>query len=1592
MNKIEQLKSDIDKIEKGLKSPTTPEQFKDGLRKIVKEKKDEIESLMKAEKKEPKKEDVKKQEVKKVEPVKKEVTESKLSDTERKRLDILQSKEDNDNLTKSENKEYEDLVAKYRKTDAYKKVQSDRAEKKSSGKSSQQILDDCRKILSRHNKQKKSAVQRIKERKKQGKPATLTPSETVSKTAKSIKSKVIEMKDKTDKGLPVSEVNKLSSGIVATVKSTLSGIKNNVEKQKFITHLISEIRSLGSGLTKVAMQGGLFEDGGMFADGGYNDDREKYVKLLNEYDKIGAFLDDAETKEEKDKYRKQLYEIESKINRYERSGTFADGGMFEQGGRYNTGRSWTLDHNQHNKSESYEVSKSNRKYEGGGGIDLLADMSGAELHNVGGTSFSNADLTPHMDIANPMFEDGGYMADGMFGKGGGISSVKMSKFYTNIMGTLSFDMKLENMRKEQDFSVYPISKGDTQIMIQSDTRIGLIDMASGKGRMSQSHPNGAYGVHLQMDNLVPFQLEPNQLSELKYALSQTAGKNVGRSVVKSDNEGAGDFMEKGGRYNTGRSWTLDRNQHNKSESYELPESDRKFGAGGMNMEEYLEKKKYSYEEGGDIADSNTEMLMSKIRELQHHTSEIQKLVNSNTKVEAWVVAKAERSATDLSDITHYIDGKKSIDENKFADGGRLASVEVMFENPEYNYSTSVNPNATEQEIRKYFVGNMFDMGVYPSENFQKVIDIKYNKNNNYAHGGLTEHGLQIGDKIIDETSFSENGISVMNDGRYAMVDLDKGERIEGIYADGGIMLKGGNVKITSYKDYKQALTNIANETNSKSEFFDMVKSKLQQYIPKYFADVRRDIFKINDSDWVKMIQSPSSYSSEIESVSLENVYDKLKSNSSTKAKAGNKSKEDKRMLRAKSYWNTFDKKQRIGYLIGAMYSQSVANNLSEKSWENLDEEVHNRLRNLLFADGGTLNYVTNNGINFDIVHNGKTAIVIAKIEDEDNYMLDKSDLREMSESARTKGIDRVELHTNYGLELRSNENPKIVGFDSIKKKSFADGGIINYKKIKRIGEDEKYGFKYIVREEGDNYVIVEDEKIELWENSSPMNRKMYYEDLLPKEEVDNEFIHFADGGGVDEQEDMEVQFIDYKDTMIMYEPHYKEYYTNDIKFDSLEKAKKYIDDGSKMTPAQINAYRRGAMADGGIVELKGILKQDYQKFVELLGENIKDKKFRNTVKKLAKENKVKFKTIDVPCEKLQPTQSEISLTKSLLFPLTSPYYADLYLKAESPIRIKNNTILTCDNGRYIIDGHHRWSQVFVLNPKALMGCTDFYQLNKPIEGLKATQLGIATDIGYVPTQTVNDTNMLTVSENTLKKYVSDNITKEVREVFLNNGIDNPEEHIWKNVRLLKTKNKPIKGASKRDFMPQTDVAKNFAKYTPNLSKLADGGITASDGNTINVGDLVTVNSKRGKQYRVKEINGKENIKVVYHDGSEYVTTISDLKKFVFALSKMSKGGTTTSNNKAKAIAQKILNKKMSKGGRTETQENNFGVSYKIGDEFTLGSNLSSRPNIEVYIVEILPSGLFFKVDKSTKVFSIKTLNSKGSTLTSGEYLIPKKKS
>lgn len=108
----------------------------------------------------------------------------------------------------------------------------------------------------------------------------------------------------------------------------------------------------------------------------------------------------------------------------------------------------------------------------------------------------------------------------------------------NCMGTVDFDGKFNGMRKAQDFIVYPMQDSGSLITIQSDTRIGVINLETGEVKMSQSHASGAYGVHLSSDTLIRSVVPQEDLMTLRGWINKSGGVEVGKLHVICDNTGA----------------------------------------------------------------------------------------------------------------------------------------------------------------------------------------------------------------------------------------------------------------------------------------------------------------------------------------------------------------------------------------------------------------------------------------------------------------------------------------------------------------------------------------------------------------------------------------------------------------------------------------------------------------------------------------------------------------------------------------------------------------------------------------------------------------------------------------------------------------------------------------------------------------------------------------------------------------------------------------------------------------------------------------------------------------------------------------------
>lgn len=293
---------------------------------------------------------------------------------------------------------------------------------------------------------------------------------------------------------------------------------------------------------------------------------------------------------------------------------------------------------------------------------------------------------------------------------------------------------------------------------------------------------------------------------------------------------------------------------------------------------------------------------------------------------------------------------------------------------------------------------------------------------------------------------------------------------------------------------------------------------------------------------------------------------------------------------------------------------------------------------------------------------------------------------------------------------------------------------------------------------------------------------------------------------------------------------------------------------------------QGGEAQNGI-DLANLEKMPYEKFIATLGQWADDSKLKAAIASgLSDKNKEDdvfdfTVAVGIPVRGCKPTQSEVVVDKSLSYPLKSKdreSLETLMTSGKGKSYTAGGPIVVFSDGttNYVIDGHHRWSQVHVVNPDAFI--TGMIMTSKvPMaakEVLKAVQMAIlkvvqdnaadpelpaAKGAGNDP-----EANLFECSEAGLKKYVTDNVGQTFLEVAIETGkikVDEEQEvserafkqlsdivdphksasvasYIWKNVLDLRKNSSPIEGATKRELMPQTDGADNLkdAKATAAL--------------------------------------------------------------------------------------------------------------------------------------------------------------------------------
>jgi hypothetical protein len=266
----------------------------------------------------------------------------------------------------------------------------------------------------------------------------------------------------------------------------------------------------------------------------------------------------------------------------------------------------------------------------------------------------------------------------------------------------------------------------------------------------------------------------------------------------------------------------------------------KMGKGG--------KLKYAdyYAKGGKINDENAQMVLNQNTQIKHHTEELKSAVKSGADVPAWVVAKINRSANDISDATHYLEGETKMSKGgklKYADyyakGGRInegninelvgCNVEHYFTGKKEPVSKKIlNVKVTparfsNRSVKLYYSNNVVDeFPLSKLDEFVKGKEIKINTGDGDAYVIVYRKKMEQGGGIEEGKLYLIGKPEVFNAGRFnskistfktAIIDdthnIKYGQ--QSFKSMGTFKPQSNHIKITQ-KDFNELIKNMKMQT------------------------------------------------------------------------------------------------------------------------------------------------------------------------------------------------------------------------------------------------------------------------------------------------------------------------------------------------------------------------------------------------------------------------------------------------------------------------------------------------------------------------------------------------------------------------------------------------------------------------------------------------------------------------------------------------------------------------------------------------------------------------------------------------------------
>jgi hypothetical protein len=489
------------------------------------------------------------------------------------------------------------------------------------------------------------------------------------------------------------------------------------------------------------------------------------------------------------------------------------------------------------------------------------------------------------------------------------------------------------------------------------------------------------------------------------------------------------------------------------------------------MESVMIDDNDTMEHGGSI--ENKEMLMNQSYEVTHHAKELSEVIKKTKRVEPWVVAKMERATTDLSDITHYLDG-----ERKMEHGGEIA---IRFKKPKnetfYYVDYTIHKEGTkraffetEAEALKFYD----EIIVHPFSDMATIRKESYNSN-----GALTESKklgnytapwgkykrFEHGGSMYAEGGYIFQGNTFMN-GEYKPVykkddkyylksynptryrffsDQDgiKNYQIFNMYADGGVIL--------SLKDKKYDITYNVRKSPTRHDRWEVVSSSpnwkkddVLEFVSEedaiYDAKLSAGLIKENDPE-AYFMRNEYAKGGNITSLSnIPNLMEEIEAGRVTYRGGSN---------------GTRIRVQGKEYLISSDDFRKLDWDDENKSWKN---KIKFSAPNRKYADGGNINDIETtgsidspDGIKYEFkVHQISPQFYhslvghIQKYDDSEYYADYENDLYDNDFQEKTFAtFNQAEEWVLNKIEKEKAEYMRDYGMNSRKGSMYADGGMTN---------------------------------------------------------------------------------------------------------------------------------------------------------------------------------------------------------------------------------------------------------------------------------------------------------------------------------------------------------------------------------------------------------------------------------------------------------------------------------------------------------------------------------------------------------------------